>query len=194
MNWIDMSLAVLITLPIAAVIVLGVSLAKNRKHAMGKPTIKPFFFYSGKFLSFLIWAVFWLVALFPEFRSTVPFMVQENIPEFQKLLSAIFLIPADLLIVPAFISMGIVTHVGLPTESHQLRTRGIYRISRNPMYFSFPFLNIAAFLYLPSLLLLIIMLYGMIVHHFIVLAEEKYLEREFGHEYLEYKGRVPRYI
>jgi protein-S-isoprenylcysteine O-methyltransferase Ste14 len=194
MDWIDISLAVLITLPIAATIVLDVSLAKNRKHAMGKPTIKPFFFYSGKFLSFLVWAVFWVVALFPQYRSAIPFMVQENIPDFQKLLSAIFLIPADLLIVPAYISMNIVTHIGLPTENHQLRTQGIYRISRNPMYFSFLFLNTAAFLYLPSLLLLSVMFYGMIVHHFIVLAEEKYLEKEFGNEYRKYKSRVPRYI
>jgi protein-S-isoprenylcysteine O-methyltransferase Ste14 len=194
MNWIDISLAVLITLPIAATVILGASLAKNRKHAMGKPTIAPFFFYSGKFLSFLIWAVFWLIALFPEYRSVVPFMIQENIPDAQKLLSAISLIPADLLIVPAFVTMGIVTHIGLPTENHKLCTEGIYRISRNPMYFSFLFLNTAAFLYLPSLLLLIIMLYGMIVHHFIILAEEKYLEKEFGDEYLKYKAKVPRYI
>jgi hypothetical protein len=71
---------------------------------------------------------------------------------------------------------------------------GIYKISRNPMYFSFLFLNTATFLYLPSVLLLIIMLYGMIVHHFIILSEEKYLEKEFGNEYLRYKTRVPRYI
>lgn len=194
MNWIDLSLAVLITLPILATMILGVSLAKNRKNAMGKPTITPFFFYSGKFLSFLIWAIFWLIALFPEYRTVVPLMIQENIPVSQKLLSAIFLIPADLLIVPAYVTMGIVTHIGLPSEKHQLRTDGIYRISRNPMYFSFLFLNIATFLYLPSLLLLGIMLYGMIVHHFIVLSEEKYLEREFGNEYLHYKSKVPRYL
>ncbi len=194
MNWIDISLAILISLPILATIILGAFLAKNGKHAMGRPTVNPLFFYSGKFLLFLVWAVFWVVALFPSYRSVIPLMVQENIPYFQKLLAAIFLIPADLLIVPAFLSMGLVTHIGLPTEKHKLRTGGIYRISRNPMYFSMFFLNAAAFLYLPSLLLLAIMLYGMIVHHFIILSEEKYLEKEFGSEYLEYKTRVSRYI
>jgi len=194
MNWIDKSLAILITLPILATIILGASLAKHKRNAMGRATINPFFFYSGKFFLFAVWVVFWLIPLSPEFRSLIPFMVQENIPDFQKLLAAIFLIPADLLIVPAFLSMGLVTHIGLPTGKHQLRTGGIYRISRNPMYFSMLFLNTAAFLYLPSLLLLIAMLYGMIVHHFIILSEEKYLEKEFGQEYLEYKSKVPRYI
>lgn len=194
MNWIDITLAVLITLPIAATMVLGASLMLNKKEAMGRPTIHPIFFYSGKFLLFIVWAVFWLTALFPSCRSMIPLMLQENIPDSQKLIAAIFLIPADLLIVPAYLSMGLITHVGLPTERHQLKTGGIYKISRNPMYFSFLFLNTATFLYLPSLLLLLIMLYGMVVHHFIILSEEKYLEREFGAQYQNYKSRVRRYF
>ena len=61
MNWIDYSLAVLISLPILATIVLGAFLSKGGKHAMGKPTIYPLFFYTGKFLLFGIWALgFWI--------------------------------------------------------------------------------------------------------------------------------------
>jgi protein-S-isoprenylcysteine O-methyltransferase Ste14 len=161
---------------------------------MGRPTIHPFFFYTGKFLLFIVFAVFWLVALFPSYRYLIPWTIQENIPDSQKLLSAIFLIPADLLIVPAYLSMGLITHVGLPIDGHKLNTGGIYRISRNPMYFSFLFLNTATFLYLPSILLLLIMIYGMIVHHFIILSEEKYLTRQFGDDYLRYKTQVRRYI
>jgi protein-S-isoprenylcysteine O-methyltransferase Ste14 len=90
--------------------------------------------------------------------------------------------------------MGIVTHIGLPVDKTELRTGGIYRISRNPMYSSFFFLNTATFLYLPSVLLLVVMVYGMVVHHFIILSEEKYLEKEFGNSYLNYKKQVPRYF
>ena len=84
--------------------------------------------------------------------------------------------------------MGLITHIGLPTGKHELKTGGIYKFSRNPMYASFIFLNTATFLFLPSILLLVIMLYGMIVHHFIILGEEKFLEGEFGDQYQKYKA------
>jgi protein-S-isoprenylcysteine O-methyltransferase Ste14 len=174
--------------------VLGAFLAKNGKHAMGKPTIHPLLFYSGKFMLFAVWALFWVITIFPEYRNIVPFLIQDKIPEAQKLLSAILLIPANLIIVPAYLSMGLITYIGLPTDKHELRTTGIYKISRNPMYFSFLFLNTATFLYLPSVFLLVVMIYGMVVHHFIILSEEKYLEKEFGDAYRLYKTQVPRYF
>lgn len=194
MNWIDYSLAVLISLPILATFVLGAFLAKNGRHAMGKPTIHPALFYTGKFLLFAVWALFCVIAIFPEYRHVVPLLIQDQTPDVQKLLCAIFLIPANLIIVPAYLSMGLITNIGLPTGKHELRTSGIYKISRNPMYASFIFLNTATFLFLPSILLLVVMIYGMIVHHFIILGEEKFLENEFGDEYRKYKARVPRYL
>jgi len=194
MSWIDLTLAVLVSLPILATFVLGAFLAKNGKQAMGKPTIQPILFYSGKFLLFAVWALFGFIAVFPEYRIFVPLLIQDQIPEVQKLMAVILLIPANLIIVPAYLSMGLVTHIGLPIGKHELRTGGIYRISRNPMYASFIFLNTATFLFLPSVLLLVVMLYGMLVHHFIILGEEKFLESEFGQEYLKYKARVPRYL
>lgn len=194
MNWIDFSLVVLISLPILATFILGFALMRNGKQAMGKPTIQPLFFYTAKFLLFGIWALFCVVSIFPQYRGLIPFLIQTEIPEVQKLLTAILLIPANLIIVPAYLSMGLVTHIGIPKTKHELRTSGIYHYSRNPMYFSFVFLNLATFLFLPSILLLAIMIYGMIVHHYIVLGEEKYLEQQFGEEYLQYKQEVPRYI
>lgn len=194
MNWIDNTLAVLISLPILATVVLGAFLAKNGRAAMGKPTISPVLFFSGKFLLFGVWALFGVIAIFPEYRIFVPFLIQDFTPEVQKLLAAVFLIPANLIIVPAYLSMGMITNIGLPSGKHELRTGGIYRLSRNPMYASFIFLNTATFLFLPSILLLAVMLYGMVVHHFIILGEEKFLEKEFGDEYRKYKDKTPRYI
>lgn len=194
MNWIDYSLAVLIGLPILATFVLGAFLARNGKNAMGKPTIYPAFFYTGKFLLFGVWALFAVIALYPEYRNIVPFLIQDTIPDVQKLLAVVLLIPANLIIVPAYLSMGLITNIGLPTGKHELRTSGIYKISRNPMYASFIFLNTATFLFLPSIILLVVMVYGMVVHHFIILGEEKFLEKEFGDEYKKYKARVARYF
>ena len=194
MNWIDYSLAVLISLPIMATFVLGAFLARSGKHAMGKPTINPILFYTGKFLLFGVWALFGFVSVFPEYRNSVPFLIQDFTPDAQKLLAAVFLVPANLIIVPAYLSMGLITNIGLPAGKHELRTSGIYSISRNPMYSSFFFMNTATFLFLPSILLLLVMLYGMIVHHFIILGEEQFLENEFGDEFRKYKARVPRYF
>lgn len=194
MNWIDYSLSFLISLPILATLVLGAYLARNGKQAMGKPTIQPVFFYTGKFLLFSVWGIFCIISFLPELRNSIPFQIQNEIPDVQKLLAAVFLIPANLIIVPAYLSMGLVTHIGLPSGNHELRTGGIYKISRNPMYASFIFLNTATFLFLPSLFLLVVMIYGMIVHHFIILSEEKYLERTFGEAYTQYKSSTPRYL
>jgi len=194
MIWIDYALVILISLPILATVVLGAFLAKGGKDAMGKPTIQPVLFYTGKFLLFAVWALFAVIAVFPEYRSAVPFLIQDFTPDVQKLLACVFLIPANLIIVPAYLSMGMITNIGIPTGKHELRTSGIYKISRNPMYASFIFLNTATFLFLPSILLLAVMVYGMVVHHFIILGEEKYLEVEFGDEYRNYKARVPRYF
>jgi len=194
MSWIDYSLAFLSVLPILATFVLGAFLAKSGKHAMGKPTIQSILFYTGKFLLFTVWALFGVITIFPEYREVVPFLIQDQTPEVQKLMAVVFLIPANLIIVPAYLSMGLITNIGLPTGKHELRTGGIYKISRNPMYASFIFLNTATFLFLPSILLLVIMIYGMVVHHFIILGEEKFLDHEFGDEYRKYKSRVPRYL
>jgi protein-S-isoprenylcysteine O-methyltransferase Ste14 len=194
MSWIDYCLVVLISMPILATFILGAFLARKGKHAMGKPTINPFLFYSSKFLLFGIWMLFGIISVFPEYRNSIPFLIQDYTPEVQKLLSAVFLIPANLIIVPAYLSMGLITNIGLPSGKHELRTGGIYQISRNPMYASFIFLNTATFLFLPSILLLVLMIYGMVAHHFIILGEEKYLDHEFADDYRAYKARVPRYL
>jgi len=194
MNRIDYALSVLISVPMLGTFVLGVFLAKNGKRVMGTPTIQPVLFYSSKFLLFAVWALFWMITIFPQYHSLVPFLMEDNASEFQKLLATVLLIPANLLIISAYLTMGLMTNIGLPTGKHELRTTGIYKISRNPMYASFIFLNTATFLFLPSILLLVVMIYGMIVHHFIILGEEKFLENEFGDEYRKYKARVPRYL
>lgn len=194
MKWFEYLAMILIDLPILATVLLGVFLLKNGKHAMGKPTISPFFFYSGKFLLFLVWALFAFVATYPRYRSLIPWQVQAEVSDIQLIIAAALLIPANLIVIPAYLAMGKFTHIGLPEGKHVLRTSGIYRYSRNPMYGSFLFLNAATFLFIPSFLLLFIMVYGSIVHHYIVLGEENYLEKQFGEEYLLYKQQVRRYF
>lgn len=194
MKSLDIILAILANLPIFATLVLGSIMARNGKNAMGKPTIKPVFFISGKFLLFIVWAFFAFVCLFPEYQKITPLIIIDEISELQKIAAIVLLIPANFIIVPSYLKMGLITNIGLPTGKHELKTSGIYNYSRNPMYFSFFFLNSAVFLIIPDILLALIMIYGMVVHHFIILGEEAYLESEFGDSYIRYKNRVSRYF
>ena len=71
---------------------------------------------------------------------------------------------------------------------------GIYRLSRNPMYF-FYFLGMAGVCVASaSLWLLIVIVPFAIYNHLVVLGEERYCEQTYGQEYLKYKRKTPRYF
>lgn len=72
---------------------------------------------------------------------------------------------------------------------------GPYRFTRNPIYLGFAALYVALALGLGimwSLLFLPVVLLA--VDRLIIAREEPYLERRFGHDYVEYKQRVRRWI
>jgi protein-S-isoprenylcysteine O-methyltransferase Ste14 len=74
-------------------------------------------------------------------------------------------------------------------------TEGPYRFTRNPLYLSMILIygGISALANaLPSVLLLPIVQH--LMRHGVIEREERYLERKFGDEYLQYKTRVPRWI
>ncbi len=80
-----------------------------------------------------------------------------------------------------------------PTSS--LVVEGPYRFSRNPIYLGFTLFygGITALASsLPSALLLPFVL--VVMRRGVIEREERYLEREFGEEYLRYKARVRRWI
>jgi protein-S-isoprenylcysteine O-methyltransferase Ste14 len=74
-------------------------------------------------------------------------------------------------------------------------TGGPYRFTRNPLYLSLTLIygGITTLANaLPAALLLPIVL--AIMRRGVIEREERYLERKFGDEYLDYKGRVRRWI
>jgi protein-S-isoprenylcysteine O-methyltransferase Ste14 len=75
-----------------------------------------------------------------------------------------------------------------------LATTGVYAWLRNPMYVGLMLLVAGLGIALGSdwtLLLLVPM--ALLLHHGVVLREERYLEAKFGEDYRRYKARVPRW-
>ena len=72
---------------------------------------------------------------------------------------------------------------------------GVYAVSRNPIYAAMVFIYTGvaflfnSFWFLPFLAVVIL-----VIHYGVILREEKYLEKKFGDEYLNYKNRVRRWI
>ena len=79
--------------------------------------------------------------------------------------------------------------------STRIVTRGPYRFSRNPMYFGFALLTLGLAILVDSAWMLLALPIGLVlIDRFAITCEERYLERKFGEEYLNYKRSVRRWI
>ncbi|MEJ7683307.1 MAG: isoprenylcysteine carboxylmethyltransferase family protein [Segetibacter sp.] len=76
-----------------------------------------------------------------------------------------------------------------------LVTSGIYSRSRNPTYLSLLLLYTGiALLFGNWWTIILVPVLAAIITLFIIKPEERYLERAFGKDYLEYKAKVRRWI
>lgn len=74
-------------------------------------------------------------------------------------------------------------------------TGGPFRFTRNPMYVALALLYLGAAFWLNTpwpLLLFPVLLF--LVQTYVITREERYLERKFGEQYLQYKSRVRRWL
>jgi protein-S-isoprenylcysteine O-methyltransferase Ste14 len=90
--------------------------------------------------------------------------------------------------------MGDSFRIGSPQERTTLKITGLFRLSRNPMYLGVFATLAASVLYTLNPVLALAAIFVVVVHHRIVLAEEKYLRQAFGGEYAEYCTHVRRYL
>ncbi|HOU93692.1 MAG TPA: isoprenylcysteine carboxylmethyltransferase family protein [Polyangiaceae bacterium] len=90
--------------------------------------------------------------------------------------------------------LGDSNQMGLGRPPVELVTRGLYRVTRNPVYLGFFLLTAAAVAYTQNPLVLALAVVAVAVHHAIVRAEEAHLERELGEPYRAYCRRVRRYL
>lgn len=99
-----------------------------------------------------------------------------------------------LVITAGFIALGNSVRVGLPREETVLRTRGIYKFSRNPIYLGAHLISVASVLLCQNPLNLLCAIISIAIHHKIILAEEEYLEMRFGDKWRNYLLAVRRYV
>jgi|TARA_R100000005_G_scaffold96705_2_gene86393 protein-S-isoprenylcysteine O-methyltransferase Ste14 len=87
------------------------------------------------------------------------------------------------------------THLEPWKPTTQIITNGIYRYSRNPIYLSMAIayagISTAAASW-TAIILLIPCLF--IIHYYVIMKEEAYLEDKFGKEYLAYRAKVRRWL
>lgn len=97
--------------------------------------------------------------------------------------------------VQAFLAADTTIDPRIPNQSSSLVTKGVYSISRNPMYLGFLLMlvgwgvflfNIMSFLLLP--------LFVMYMNRFQITPEERYMRKKFGQEYSQYAAAVRRWV
>lgn len=71
---------------------------------------------------------------------------------------------------------------------------GIYKYSRNPAFVGFDLLYIGVAIAFTNIILVSISVIAVIMLHFQIIQEEKYLPLIFGDEYKSYKMHTPRYF
>lgn len=86
-----------------------------------------------------------------------------------------------------------VTNFAKPTENG-INLKGLYRISRNPMYVAYFIYFLGCVLLTQSLVLFAILIVFQISAHWIILSEERWCIKKFGEEYKSYMSEVRRYI
>ena len=101
----------------------------------------------------------------------------------------------DILFLIAIITMKNSWRAGIPSEDKiEFVSNGIYKISRNPAFVGFDLMYIDICLLYCNVLTIVFSLFAIIMLHFQILEEEKYLKKTFGEKYLTYKNKVCRYI
>lgn len=75
-----------------------------------------------------------------------------------------------------------------------INLKGLYGISRNPMYVAYFVYFLGCVLLTQSLLLFVILIVFQISAHWIIISEERWCIKKFGEEYKNYMNEVRRYI
>ncbi|MFA6888848.1 MAG: isoprenylcysteine carboxylmethyltransferase family protein [Candidatus Woesearchaeota archaeon] len=154
---------------------------------IGKPPINPIIFITGKLSGYICWL--FIILYFFEIRLN-SLSLFSSVKYFAFLLLSVGIF----ITIISFFNLGNSVSFGIPLEKTTLKMGGIYRLSRNPMYLSFYLFTLSSILLTLNIFIFILGTYSIIVYHFIILSEEKFLKNRFGAAYSNYCKKVRRYL
>jgi protein-S-isoprenylcysteine O-methyltransferase Ste14 len=112
-----------------------------------------------------------------------------------KMTGAVLICAGFMIFSIAYISFGDSWRVGFDVKQPgALVTSGIFKWSRNPIYFSLDLWFVGIFLINGTLSFLILAVLAFWVQHWQILQEEKFLANLYGQPYLVYCSRTGRYF
>ncbi len=112
-----------------------------------------------------------------------------------KLLGVALVTVGFIIFVWALISFGTSWRVGIDEKAPgDLVTRGIFSVSRNPIFLFLDLYFIGTFLINGALILLIFALVFALGLHYQIIQEERFLAKNYGRAYQDYRSRTARYL
>lgn len=157
------------------------------KDRLGEFPIRPLFFVAGKVAMGVSWAFVFVQAAGARWAVS-------SVPVALEYAAAVILLPGIFFVIAAFLRLGSDSRFGVSDDSGGLRMTGIYHISRNPMYLGFFLVTLASAVFAPHPVNIACGLVGIVVHHYVVLVEERFLLERYGASYETYKREVGRYL
>jgi protein-S-isoprenylcysteine O-methyltransferase Ste14 len=153
--------------------------------------------YIGFIMKFLIFLLFVTVVCFSSGRNWYKYLVPIDYLQIRGLITAgLVLIHLSLIwIAIAQYQMGTSWRIGID-EDHttELRTKGIFSISRNPVFLGMMVSVFGIFLILPNALTFFITMMTYFIIQVQIRLEEDFLARQHGEKYEAYKRATKRLI
>jgi protein-S-isoprenylcysteine O-methyltransferase Ste14 len=156
-------------------------------HLVGRTTLVRLQFYFAKGTLAVTWVLMIMNALFP----TLGYLQS---PLLLKWSAIVLLYIGGFILTSGINALGRSFRIGIPMDDTIFVTSGIFRISRNPVYFGAFLISISSSLYFPDLVNITFTIFSIIMHHRIILNEEHYLTGRFRNAYSLYRSRTRRYI
>jgi protein-S-isoprenylcysteine O-methyltransferase Ste14 len=153
---------------------------------IGNPPIHPFWLIVGK-LSFVVCVLYFFAESL--FGSLSHYESMST-----KIAGILLFLAGGAVLFLGIADLGKSTYMGLPTKKTELKTQGLYKISRNPIYVGLFLLCIGSCLYAVHPVNLVCAFLSTIIHHRIILAEERFLASRFGSGWENYRQKVRRYL
>ncbi len=98
------------------------------------------------------------------------------------------------LVIISLVQLGRSAAVGIPERNTELKTHGLYRLTRNPIYGGAFTVCLGSCFFSIHLVNILLFAIAVGIHLRIVEKEEEFLEKRFGQRWLDYTRRVPRYL